>query len=191
MRDVELALKEELRDAEYAEGYADSFLNAYIATQIKILREQRRLSPSDLAAQIGLTERGVVRLEDVNRSTWSLKTLKKLAHAYAVRLKISFETFGSLPNEVIHFNRRSLERVSLHDDPQLRNSSSPEAQLGRSRSSIPLPSQGSEESGYSLSGQQRVMRMPGEDLVDVGLLVANQSSAEAQHGLGGVIALCK
>ena len=35
-------LKQAFRDEEYRHSYADEFLNTYIATQIKTLREQRR-----------------------------------------------------------------------------------------------------------------------------------------------------
>jgi len=48
MKDFEGTLRMELRDKEYSEGYAESFLNSYIATQIKVIREQREMTQAEL-----------------------------------------------------------------------------------------------------------------------------------------------
>jgi transcriptional regulator with XRE-family HTH domain len=119
MSDIEVALRKELCDAEYSEGYSESFLNTYIATQIKVIREQRKMTQTDLAGLIGTTQAGVSRYENVNYSSWNVKTLTKLARAFGVWLKVSFEPFGDLPKEVIQFSRQSLERVKREDDPGL------------------------------------------------------------------------
>ncbi|MEI9969485.1 MAG: helix-turn-helix transcriptional regulator [Terracidiphilus sp.] len=91
------SLRSNLRDPEYAEGYAEEFLNAYIATQIKVIREQRNMTQAQLAEQIGTTQAGVSRYENVNYPSWSISGLKKVARALHVRLKVSFEPFGTLP----------------------------------------------------------------------------------------------
>jgi len=119
MRDIENALRTELRDPEYSEGYAESFLNAYVATQIKVIREQRKMTQAELASAIGTTQAGISRIENVNYSSWSTRTLVKLARVFGVRLKISFEPFGTLPDEVLQFNRKALERVKREEDPGL------------------------------------------------------------------------
>ena len=110
------ALRHELRDPEYSEGYAESFLNAYVATQIKVLREQRGLKQSDLARLIGTTQTGVSRIENVNYSAWNVRTLKKLARAFRVRLRVSFETYGDLLHDVEAFDREALQRVPREED---------------------------------------------------------------------------
>lgn len=113
------SLRRNLQDAEYSEGYAEEFLNAYIATQIKVIREQREMTQAELGKLIGTTQAGVSRYENVNYPSWSIQSLKKVARALRVRLKVSFETFGSLPDEVIRFRRESLERVDREHDPSL------------------------------------------------------------------------
>lgn len=120
------SLRIRLRDKEYAEGYAESFLNSYIATQIKVLREQRNMTQADLAREIGTTQAGVSRMENVDYSSWSKRTLTKLSRAFGVRLKVSFEPYGTLPNEVVEFSRSNLERVAIEEDPGLKESSSQE-----------------------------------------------------------------
>ena len=55
------SLREELiekqNDKEYRHGYADENLNATIATQIKVLREQREWKQEDLANVAGRNSR--------------------------------------------------------------------------------------------------------------------------------------
>lgn len=119
MTDISDSLRHELRDPEYSESYADSFLNAYIATQTKVIREQRQLTQAELATLMGTTQTAISRIENVNYSAWNIKTLKKLAKALHVRLRVSFETYGSLPDEVIAFGRPYLERDAREDDPRL------------------------------------------------------------------------
>ena len=86
------SLRQELRnDAEYADSYDESFLNGYIATQIKVIREQRGLTQGQLAGYVGTTQGGISRVENVNYSSWNVRTLRKLARAFDVRLKVSFE----------------------------------------------------------------------------------------------------
>lgn len=118
------ALREELKDPEYSEGYAESFLDSYIATQIKVMREQADLSQQGLAELIG-TKQGVIsRIEDVNYSKWNISTLKKLARAFRVRLKVSFETYGSLLADVEAFSREGLQRTPREQDPILNSAQS-------------------------------------------------------------------
>jgi transcriptional regulator with XRE-family HTH domain len=119
MHDIEAALRSELRDPEYAEAYAESFLNTFIATQIKVIREQRAMTQADLAERTGTTQAGISRFENVNYSSWSIRTLTKIARAFSTRLKVSFETYGTLPDEVIQFERAALERVARDQDPGL------------------------------------------------------------------------
>ena len=56
-------------------------------------------------------------LENVNYSSWSISTLRRLARALGVRLKVSLEEFGTLLPELEHFERKSLQRLPLAKDP--------------------------------------------------------------------------
>jgi transcriptional regulator with XRE-family HTH domain len=112
-------LRTELRDLEYAEGYAESFLNSWIATQIKVIREQRKMTQAGLAAETGTTQTAISRIENVNYSAWNIRTLKKIAKALRVRLRVTFEAFGSLPEDMNAFRREGLERPEHRDDPSL------------------------------------------------------------------------
>lgn len=109
-------LREEFQDKEYRHAYADESLSTYIATQIKVLREQRNLTQSELGQLAGMKQPRITVLEDVNYSSWSISTLRRLAQAFDVRLSVKFENFSSLIPEIETLGRSALERDSFSDD---------------------------------------------------------------------------
>ncbi len=109
-------LKEEFQDKEYRDAYAEESLNTYIATQIKVLREQRNLTQRRLAEITGMAQPRIAVLEDVNYSSWSINTLRRLAGAFDLRLSVRFETFSSLIQEIEGLGRAALERASFAND---------------------------------------------------------------------------
>ena len=109
-------LRKSFADREYADAYARSALNAYIATQIKVIREQRGWTQGKLADEAGMKQPRIAVMEDVDYSSWSITTLWRLAQAFHLRLKVSFEEFGTLPYEIETFDRKSLERLPLEKD---------------------------------------------------------------------------
>jgi transcriptional regulator with XRE-family HTH domain len=117
------ALREELRQdfrnsgKEYRHAYADENLNAIIGTQIKVLREQRELRQGALAREAGMRQPMISRYENVNYSSWSLKTLKKLAWAFDVWLDVRFRPFSDLVTTTDEFGRDSLQVPKFDDDP--------------------------------------------------------------------------
>lgn len=112
-------LRHDLSQPEFSEGYAESFQDTLVATQIKVLREDNHWTQADLAAKLGTTQTAISRIENVNYSAWNISTLKKLARAFRVRLKVSFETYGSLIRDVEGFSRESLRRAPREEDPEL------------------------------------------------------------------------
>src|SRR5690349_8707242 len=104
-------------DKDYRHGYVDEFLNAYIATQIKVLREQRNLTQQQLAELAGMKQERISVLENVNYSSWSISTLRRIAEAYDLTLNVSFEDFGKRLRDIDRFGRESLERFSFDEDP--------------------------------------------------------------------------
>ena len=110
-------LKKEFLDPEYRQAYAEDFLNTLIATQIRVLRDQRELTQEEFGELIGTQQAGVSRLENVNYSSWKTETLRKIARALKVRLKITFEDFTTLLDDAESFSRENLQRVAFEQDP--------------------------------------------------------------------------
>jgi transcriptional regulator with XRE-family HTH domain len=116
MNDLLQNLKAEFQDEDYRYGYAESFLNTRLAAQIKTLREQRGMTQAEVAAAMKIKQPGFRRFEDINHSVWKTDSLWNIARALGVRLNISFEAFGTLPEEKKHLNKGSLQRPKFEDD---------------------------------------------------------------------------
>ena len=116
---INQTLRSDLLQPEFSEGYAESFLDAYIATQIKVLREDNHWTQAELAEHLGTTQTAISRIENVNYSARNIRTLKKLARAFRLRLKVSFETYGSLISDFTGLDRESLKRIPREKDPEL------------------------------------------------------------------------
>jgi transcriptional regulator with XRE-family HTH domain len=117
MSDLRQHLKAEFEDPEYRYAYAESFLNTKLATQIKILREQRQKTQSAIGAAVGTKQSGFSRFEDVNHSVWKTDTLWKIARALDVRLDIAFRTFGSMIDDKEHFTKEAMQCPDFEHDP--------------------------------------------------------------------------
>jgi len=115
---------QKFQDKDYRHAYAESFLDTFIATQIRVLREQREWTQADLAEAAEMKQSRISTIENANYSGWSLSTLKRLARAFDVPLFVSFGTFGRLVIDVRDFKRENLERPEFAKDPLI-NSAAP------------------------------------------------------------------
>lgn len=104
-------------DKEYRHTYAEESLNLSVATQIKVLREQREMTQGTLAEQAEMTQSMISRYENVNYSAWSLSTLRKLAKALDVYLEVRFRSFRDMVESVDNFNREALKVPKFTEDP--------------------------------------------------------------------------
>lgn len=102
-------------DARYA--YADSVTNAFITGQIKSLREAKGLTQEELAGLVGTKQSGISRWQNTGYSSCKVDTLRKFAKAFGVRLRISFEEFGTLPADIRGFTKDKLCPRKFEDDP--------------------------------------------------------------------------
>jgi transcriptional regulator with XRE-family HTH domain len=117
MNDSTNPLKKAFKDEDYRHGYVDEFLNASIATQIKVLREQRGWSQKELGEHAGdMMQPRISVMENVNYSSWSMKILRKLAEAFDLTLRVSFESFGTRVSDIEKFSRNNLEKRSFNED---------------------------------------------------------------------------
>lgn len=108
----------EFQDAEYRHAYAEECLNTMIATQIKVLREQRDMTQKQLADTAGMAQPRIPLLEDASYENWTIKTLKRLAKAFDVALSVKFETFSRLIRDFENLSRENLQRAAFPDDVQ-------------------------------------------------------------------------
>src|SRR5687767_15129877 len=108
-------LLRDLRDEEFRYDYDQEFLNTHISAQIRALREAREMTQTDLAKATKTGQSQISEMEG-DYNSWSLRTLRKLARAFGVRLFVSFESWGELIPRVEGFRRDNLERPSFEQD---------------------------------------------------------------------------
>src|SRR5437016_3594648 len=103
-------------DPEYRRAFADEFRGLWIAGQIRALREQRDWTQEQLAAAAGMKQSRISTLESTGYSSWSVKTLKRLADAYDVDLVVEFRSFGKRLNDFGRFASRDLSEPPFDGD---------------------------------------------------------------------------
>lgn len=111
-------LRAEFQDGEYRHAYADECLDTMIATQIKVLREQRGMTQGQLAEATGMKQPRIPLLEDATYSNWTVNTLKRFAKAFDVALSVKFATFSDLIRDFENLSRESLQRPTFANDTQ-------------------------------------------------------------------------
>ena len=116
MNELRDNLRKDFHDVDFRHIYAEESLNTFIATQIKVLREQQGLTQQKLAQTVGMAQPRIAVLEDINYSNWSINTLKRIARGLDLRLSVRFESFSSLIPELEDFDRIALERQPFKDD---------------------------------------------------------------------------
>jgi transcriptional regulator with XRE-family HTH domain len=109
-------LLNEFEDEEYRYSYDEDFSNSRMAAQIKVVREQRGLTQSRLAQLAGMKQTRISALENVNYSSWSVSTLRRLARALGVRFSFKFEGWGELIRDADRFSRSSLQRPTFQEE---------------------------------------------------------------------------
>lgn len=116
MSELTKKLAEEFSDKEYAHAYLDEFTNMEIAAQIKSLREQRGWTQEALAEMSGMKQTRISKLEDIENDSWTLKTLRKLAKAFDVGIKISFVKVSDRIKDIQTISKESLEVAPRGED---------------------------------------------------------------------------
>lgn len=109
-------LVEDFADKEFAHGYMEDHGNSIIAAQIKVLREQRGLSQEELAVLAGMKQERISKLENVTYDAWTVKTLRKLAEAFDVHLKVQFVPFSEAVMDVVNLDRKRLQVAPREKD---------------------------------------------------------------------------
>lgn len=103
-------------DREYREAFTDEFLNIWIATQIKVLREDRDWTQQDLAEKAGMRQSRISALESAGYASWSISTLKRLATAFDVTLNVEFKSYGDRLEDFERFEAGELTAAPFAED---------------------------------------------------------------------------
>lgn len=110
-----MSLKDEFIDRDYRRAYAESFSNTMIATQLRLLRGET--TQKDFAGLIGVRQSRVSAMEDENYSSWSTKTLRRIAAAKDVVFLGRFVSFGELLEWSRHMSPGTFGAIPFDQDP--------------------------------------------------------------------------
>lgn len=109
-------LMKEFSDKDYRHGYADDFLNTHIAAQIRALREQRGWTQAQLAERAAMKQSRISAMEDVNYSSWGVRTLARLAEAFDVTISVCFKSFRERVMDIDRFSPDTLRVAPYAED---------------------------------------------------------------------------
>ena len=90
VRKFRARLKEELKDQRFKRAFDEEDFFARLAVQIAKLREEEGLSQKDLAKRLHTSQQMVSRLEDPHNTSFSLRTLIRLAQVFRKKLDVEF-----------------------------------------------------------------------------------------------------
>jgi transcriptional regulator with XRE-family HTH domain len=146
-------LRPEFQDEEYRHSYAEECLNTMIATQIKVLREQREMTQETLAEKTGMRQPRIPLLEDANYSNWTINTLKRFAKAFDVALSVRFDSFSNVILDFESMSRESLQRPSFANDPAFQRQYANAFHRLRRRSNYGIQTQALQAGLFPATGQ--------------------------------------
>lgn len=113
---VSLRKKEKWLSREYREAYLEGFLEQNIALQIKLNRQIRNLSQSDLAQLIGTKQSVVARSENPAYGKHSIQFLTKVANAFDCALSVKFIPYSKLARQVDSLSEEKLIAPSFDEE---------------------------------------------------------------------------
>jgi transcriptional regulator with XRE-family HTH domain len=188
-------LRTEFTSDKARDSYADSVTNAFLNAQINALREERGFTQEKLAELVGTQQSGVSRWLNSGFATCKVETLRKFARAFRVRLRISFEEFGTLPSDVNGFTKERLTPRKFEDDPAFKENPQEESAtattakgglLGRLVTGELLPGDFSLPSTSSWAAKEVTERIPGGGYLQFGFWDPEVSGGTLQKlaGLG-------
>lgn len=111
---------------EYRRAFAAE-VGVELATQIRMLREQRFGRQQDLADRLGKRQETISQWENPDYGRYSLSTLRSLADAFDVPLIVRFGTWSELADWNAHISPASL--APLPYEEEARRVASAEAQV--------------------------------------------------------------
>lgn len=170
------SLRAEFQDEDYRHSYIEECINTMIAAQIKVLREERGMTQSALAAKAKMAQPRLSIMENADYSNWSVNTLKRLARAFDLALSVKFEAFSEVILDFEEMSKETLARPSFNDDPIFCCSKVRTHKAFRRRRRI------SDTQQLALQGKQSSLPFNVIELIPLSARIQGESSCEQKGG---------
>ena len=109
-------LCDEFGDADFAHGYLESHSVSRIAAQVHAIRKQRKWSQTELAARAGIAQERVSKIENADFTSLTMATLRKLARAFDIDVRIAFTSVSDGILDVAKLDPAKLEVCDRQTD---------------------------------------------------------------------------
>ena len=96
LENIEIGLKEKLKDKEFKRLYELERAKIVLAQRIAELRQEKHLKQSELARKLGVSQQFISQIETGQESNLTLDTILRLARTLGRSVKITFPK--ALPN---------------------------------------------------------------------------------------------
>ena len=111
--------KKLLRTKRFRDGFVSARIAQMLALQARAMREERGLSQTQLATELGTSQNAIYRLENPSFAK-SISTLIKVASFFDVGLVVRFERFSGIVDWVSGMDSESILVPSADTDTRLR-----------------------------------------------------------------------
>ena len=101
---------------EYRHAFLAEHVRAFIALQVRALREERKITQAQLGVLMGKAQAWISRLEDPDYGKVTVATLLELAEAFDTALVIRFATFSELLDRLTTLSPEDYSVVGFLDD---------------------------------------------------------------------------
>ena len=95
LENIEIDLKEKLKDKEFKRLYELECAKVALAQRIAELREEKHLRQADLARKLGVSQQFISQIETGEEKNLTLETMIKIAKSLGRGLNISFPKLTS------------------------------------------------------------------------------------------------
>ena len=95
LENVDIHLKEELKNEKFRKLYEMECAKVALAQKIAVLRDEKRLKQVELAKKLGVSQQFVSQIETGEAKNLTIETLLKIAKALGKGLTISFPKLSS------------------------------------------------------------------------------------------------
>jgi transcriptional regulator with XRE-family HTH domain len=116
-RTVDDLVREELRDPQFMQEYAEAKEAWSLAIQLARLRRERGLTQAQVAEMAGTKQQNVARIENPDYSGHSLNLLRRIARAFGMVVRVAFVPPRVVVQEELGLANRELAHLWHGSDP--------------------------------------------------------------------------